>query len=83
VSIKQVKEILKRTAAMTIAKISAVFTLGSVAGVSLAQNLLMTVGMGVLEVAEDLSKSYLEDGNLSDADINKAFKKAADKVKDK
>ncbi len=68
---------------MTIAKISAVFTLGSVAGVSLAQNLLMTVGMGVLEVAEDLSKSYLEDGNLSDADINKAFKKAADKVKDK
>lgn len=82
-SIKQVKEILKRTAAMTIAKISAVFTLGSVAGVSLAQNLLMTVGMGVLEVAEDLSKSYLEDGNLSDADINKAFKKAADKVKDK
>ena len=68
---------------MTIAKISAVFTLGSVAGVSLAQNLLMTVGMGVLEVAEDLSKSYLEDGNLSDADINKAFKNAADKVKDK
>lgn len=82
-SVKQVKEILKRTAAMTIAKISAVFTLGSVAGVSLAQNLLMTVGMGVLEVAEDLSKSYLDDGKLTDAEIDATFKKVAAKDKDK
>jgi hypothetical protein len=81
VSVKQVKEILKRTAAMTIAKISAVFALGSVAGVSLAQNLLMTVGMGILEVAEDLSNSYLEDGKLTDAEIDATFKKVAAKGK--
>lgn len=80
-SVKQVKEILKRTAAMTIAKISAVFALGSVAGVSLAQNLLMTVGMGILEVAEDLSNSYLEDGKLTDAEIDATFKKVAAKGK--
>lgn len=80
-TLKQIKEILKRTAAMTVSKISALFALGSVAGVSLAQNLLMTVGMGILEVAENLADSYLDDGKLSDSEIDATFKKIAAKKK--
>lgn len=75
----QVKGILQRIAAVVILKVSGAFTLGSIAGVTLVQNAIIAAGMGILEVLEELSRSYLDDGKLSDAEINAIFNKAKDK----
>ncbi len=76
-SIIQVKEVLKRMAAMTILKISGVLAIGSFAGVEPLVNAAMAAGIGILEVMEELSKAYMRDGHLSDEEINAAFAKQA------
>lgn len=76
-SIIQVKEILKRIAAMVILKVSGVLAIGSVAGVEPLKNAMIAAGVGVLEVLEELSKSYMNDGYLSEDEINAAFAKQA------
>lgn len=73
--LSQVKEILQRMAAVIVLKISGVFALGSVAGVSLIQSAIVAAGMGILEVLDGLSRAYLEDGNLSNSEINSVFGK--------
>lgn len=76
-SIIQVKEILKRIAAMVVLKVSGVLAIGSVAGVEPIKNAAIAAGVGVLEVLEELSKSYMNDGYISDDEINAAFAKHA------
>lgn len=76
-TIFQVKEILKRMAAMTILKVSGVLAIGSFAGVEPLKNAAIAAGVGILEVLEELSKAYMNDGELSADEINAAFQKQA------
>ena len=75
----QVKEILKRIAAMVVVKVSGVLAMGSIVGVEPVKNAAIAAGVGVLEVLEELSKAYMKDGNLSSDDINSVFQAQADK----
>ena len=72
-SMLQVKEILKRIAAMVVLKVSGVLAMGSLAGVEPVKNAIIAAGVGVLEVLEELSKAYINDGHISDEEINSAF----------
>jgi hypothetical protein len=76
-SMIQIKEILKRVAAMVVLKVSGVLAIGSVAGVEPVKNAMIAAGVGILEVLEELSKSYMNDGYISDDEINAAFAKQA------
>lgn len=60
-------------AAMTILKVSGVLAMGSLAGIEPIKNAIIAAGVAVLEVLEQLSKAYMEDGYLSDDEINAAF----------
>ena len=75
----QVKEILKRIAAMVVLKVSGVLAIGSVAGVEPIKNAMIAAGVGVLEVLEELSKAYINDGKISDEEINAAFSAQTEK----
>lgn len=70
---KKVKQILKRTFAMVILKISGVMAAGSLGGIEIWQSALIAAFVGVMEVTEDLSRAYVLDGHISDDDINAAF----------
>jgi hypothetical protein len=45
------------------------------AGVEVLQAVIMAGLLGVARVLEDLAKSFLQDGKLTDAEINAAFRK--------
>ena len=77
--LSQAKEILQRMAAVIVLKVSGVFTLGTIAGATLLQSIIMSVGMGILEVLDGLSREYLDDGKLSKAEINSVFSKVKEK----
>lgn len=70
---KKIKKILKRTAAMVILKVSGVMAAGSLGGIEIWQSALIAAFVGVMEVTEDLSRAYVQDGDISDEDINAAF----------
>jgi hypothetical protein len=71
--------VIKRTIALTIGKVAAVLTGASLIGVATWQAALMAATVGVLEVAEDLSNAYLEDGKIDPNEINNAFRTAGKK----
>lgn len=60
---------------MVVLKVSGVLAMGSVAGVEPVKNAMIAAGVGVLEVLEELSKAYVNDGHLSDDEIDAAFAK--------
>lgn len=73
-----VKKILKRTIALVILKVSGVLAAGSIAGVELWQSALVAAFVGVMEVAESLSRAYVVDGVLDEEEINIAFASSAE-----
>jgi hypothetical protein len=72
------KTILKRTIALIILKVSGVLAAGSIAGVELWQSALVAAFVGVMEVAEGLSRAYVVDGVLDADEINTAFASSAE-----
>jgi len=66
-------EVFKRTAALIILRVSGTFAGGSIAGVELWQAAAMAAFIGVMDVAENLSRAYMIDGVLDVAEINSAF----------
>jgi len=68
----RIKKILKQTLALVILKISGTFAGGSLAGLQLWQSALLASFVGIMEVAEDISRSAL-DGELTDDEIDTAF----------
>ncbi len=48
---------------------------GAIAGVSMAQAVFMAGIAGVAVVVEGLARAFLEDGKLSNAEINEVFNK--------
>lgn len=72
------KEISKRTVALIILKISGTLAGGSIAGVELWQAALLAAFVGVMDVAESLSRAYVVDGNLTLKEINRSFASSAE-----
>lgn len=70
---KKVKKIFKNTIALIVLKVSGVLAAGSLGGIEIWQSALIASFVGVMEVAEELSRSYLNDGSLSDEDIQSAY----------
>lgn len=77
-----VKSISKRTVAYIILKVSGTLGGGFVMGVEVWQAAAMAAFIGVMEVAEELSRAYVEDGNISDEDMDRIFGGFVDEDKD-
>lgn len=74
-----VKAISKRTLAYIILKVSGTLGGGFVFGIEVWQAAAMAAFIGFMEVTEELSRKYVEDGEISDSDMNEVFgKKAAE-----
>lgn len=58
---------------MVILRVSGTFAGGSIAGVELWQSALLAAFIGVMDVAENLSRAYMTDGKLDMYEINSAF----------
>ena len=72
------KKIFKRTIALVILKVSGVLAAGSIAGVELWQSAAVAAFVGVMEVAESLSRAYVVDGVLDEDEIDIAFASSAE-----
>lgn len=72
------KIIAKRTIALVILRVSGTFAAGSIAGVELWQSALVAAFIGIMDVAENLSRAYVVDGELSVEEINTAFAGSAE-----
>lgn len=75
---KQVQEILKRMVALTILKVTGILAGGAILGVEPVVSGAMAAIVAILQVSRDLAKAYVVDGELSDRDIDGAFKKIAE-----
>lgn len=72
------KVISKRTLALIILRVSGTLAGGSIAGVELWQAAALAAFIGVMDVAESLSRAYVVDGELSAEEINTAFASSAE-----
>jgi hypothetical protein len=72
-------DIARRTLAVIILKVTGIFVGGAVIGLEVIQAVAMAAFAGVIDVAQELSRSYLADGQLDADEINKSFGKIADK----
>jgi hypothetical protein len=75
-------DIIRRTFAVIILKVTGIFVGGAVIGLEIAQATAMAAFAGVIDVAQELSRSYLADGKLDPNEINRTFGKIADKHTD-
>lgn len=73
-----VKTVTKRTIALIILRVSGTLAGGSIAGVELWQSAMLAAFIGVMDVAESLSRSYVVDGELNEDEINRAFASSAE-----
>jgi hypothetical protein len=72
-------DIARRTFAVIILKVTGIFVGGAVIGLEVAQAVAMAAFAGIIDVAQELSRSYLSDGKIDAEEINKSFGKIADK----
>lgn len=72
------KVVSKRTLALIILRVSGTLAGGSIAGVELWQAAMLAAFIGVMDVAESLSRSYVVDGDLTINEINRAFASSAE-----
>lgn len=68
-----IKSITKRTVAYIVLKVSATLGGGFVVGVEVWQAAAVAAFVGLMEVAEEVSRAYVQDGDVSDADIDEIF----------
>ena len=68
-----IKSITKRTLAYIILKVSGTLGGGFVMGVEIWQAAAMAAFIGFMEVTEEISRAYVEDGDISDEDVNTIF----------
>lgn len=72
-------DIARRTMAVIILKVTGIFVGGSVIGLEVLQALAMAAFAGIIDVAQELSRAYLADGQIDPEEINKTFGKIAEK----
>lgn len=68
-----VKRISKRAFAYIVLKVSGTLGGGFVMGIEVWQAAAMAAFIGIMELAEELSRAYVVDGDISAADENKIF----------
>jgi hypothetical protein len=72
-------DIARRTIAVIILKVTGIFVGGSVIGLEVMQAVAMAAFAGIIDVAQELSRAYLSDGQIDPEEINKTFGKIASK----
>jgi hypothetical protein len=72
-------DIARRTIAVIILKVTGIFVGGSVIGLEVMQAVAMAAFAGIIDVAQELSRAYLSDGEIDPEEINKTFGKIASK----
>ncbi len=72
-------DIARRTLAVIILKVTGIFVGGSVIGLEVMQAVAMAAFAGVIDVAQELSRAYLADGEIDPEEINKTFGKIGSK----
>ena len=70
-------DIARRTLAVIILKVTGIFVGGAAIGLEVTQAVAMAAFAGVIDVSQELSRSYLAEGRLDPEDINKSFGKIA------
>jgi hypothetical protein len=68
-------DIIRRTFAVIILKVTGIFVGGAAIGLEVTQAIAMAAFAGIIDVAQELSRSYLADGKLDPEEINKSFGK--------
>lgn len=76
---KKAKDISGRMVAVIIASITGTIGVGSLLGVETWKSAGIAALMGIAVVAESLARKYLDDGKLSNEEINESFAKANEK----
>jgi hypothetical protein len=66
------KKIAGRTVATIVMKVSTTGGGSALLGAEIWLSLALAAWVGVLEVAEEVSKAYLEDGKITEAELNAA-----------
>jgi hypothetical protein len=74
-------DIARRTFAVIILKVTGIFVGGAVIGLEITQAVAMAAFAGIIDVSQELSRSYLADGKLDPEEINKSFGKIAESSK--
>jgi hypothetical protein len=70
-------DIARRTFAVIILKVTGIFVGGAVIGLEISDAIAMAAFAGIIDVSQELSRSYLADGKLDPEEINKSFGKIA------
>jgi hypothetical protein len=81
-SLSKVKDIAWRMLAVFIATALGVIGTGALIGVEVWQAALMAGIGGVATVLENLSRAYLDDGKITNDEINGVFTKVRDELPD-
>lgn len=68
-----IKRISKRALAYIIMKVSGTLGGGFVFGIEVWQAALMAAFIGIMEIAEELSRAYVTDGEISEEDEHAIF----------
>ena len=68
-----IKAISKRTLAYMVLKVSGTLGGGFVVGVEVWQAAAVAAFVGFMEVAEEISRAYVQDGDVSEADMDEIF----------
>ena len=74
-----VKDLSGRTIAFIIMKISGTFVGGSAIGLEFWQSIVMAAIAGVMEISEEMSRNYLNDGQITTEELNSSFAKLQEK----
>jgi hypothetical protein len=72
-------DIIRRTFAVVVLKVTGTFVGGAVIGLEMWQTGAMAAIAGIMDVGQELSRSYLADGQIDLDEINRTFGKIAEK----
>lgn len=73
------KKILGRTIATIVLKVSTTGGGSALLGADLWLSLALAAWVGILEVSEEVSKAYLADGNITEAELNESAARIIEK----
>ncbi len=73
------KDLTGRTLAYSILKVSGTFVGASAFGIEFWKTVALAVIAGLMEVSEEMSKNYLDDGKISKREMNESFSRLQEK----
>jgi hypothetical protein len=82
-SLYLIKDLVMRVFALFLATALPAIGVGAFAGVSVVNSALIAGGLAVSRVVTDLAKAFLDDGKLTQEEVDAIFKKANKKEESK